>query len=1095
MNNYLIKQFKFSILFMMMLLSLSLKTIAQNKVFKNDPLTNLQAGFQTPPDSVKPSIYWYWINDNISKEGVERDLEAMAKIGIGRVFIGNIGLSKEEGPSYGNVKLFSIEWWNILKHAIRLGSKYGIDIGMFNSPGWSQSGGPWVKPNESMRYLANYELRLKGPQKYIQKLAAPEKNFQDIALIAFPEPKSDFYKISAFNPKLVSSLAISNINYMVDGKVETEAIFPGKLTSDTISIEIELPESFTARSLLIYPAAKPFKAFCELQTMDSDGQYITVKKFLLDRSNPLSSVGFMPYGPVSVAFPAIRSTKFKLIFTNITGNGGVAELELSGAARIENYVEKQLAKMFQKPLPLWNDYMWQDQPEPDSKALVIDPATVIDITKYLSSDGTLNWDVPPGNWVIMRLGMVPTGVTNAPASQEGLGLEVDKMNKKALENHFNSFIGKVIDQMPAKERTSLKYVVADSYETGSQNWSDDFDKDFKKQYGYDPLPWLPVLNGRIVGSANQSDRFLWDVRRLVADQIAYNYVGGLRELSNKNGLKLWLENYGHWGFPAEFLQYGGQSDELGGEFWAEGNLGSIELRAASSAAHIYGKNKVSAESFTASGMPFQRYPGYLKKRGDWAFTQGVNNTLLHVYISQPHDTLPPGINTWFGTEFNRKNTWFNQAKPFFDYMRRCNFMLQQGQPVADVAYYIGEDVPKMTGIRDPGLPEGYSYDYINAEVIENRLSVKDEKLFLPNGISYQLLVLPPEKTIRPEVLKKISELVASGATILGPRPERSPSLQNYPAADQEIKKLAAQLWQNCDGKTVKMVHYGKGMVLNGMSMEDAFVLLKTIPDFKVVADKPVLFTHRRTSDADIYFISNQSDTILDISSAFRVADKQPEWWDAVDGSIRVFPQFTQNKGSVTVPLKLDAYQSGFIVFRKKEGAPTGTGINFPDEKGITNIKGPWQVTFDTAMRGPVQPLIFNQLEGWSKRPEEAIKYYSGTAVYQTTFTAPKIPKGSTIYLHLGDVKVMAQVTLNGKDVGGVWTAPWQVNITNAVKEGNNQLKIKVVNTWVNRLIGDSKLPSSKRITHADINPYTPDSPLEPSGLMGPVTVKAIHYIE
>lgn len=1055
----------------------------------------LETGFRTPPDSVKISVYWYWINGNISKEGVTRDLESMAKAGIGRAFIGNIGLDSLQGTSYGKVKLLSDDWWDILHEAFLTGNQVGVDIGLFNGPGWSQSGGPWVKPSEAMRYLAHTELRVQGPISLHQQLKVPDSNFQPTAVLAFRAPEYDGQEMTMYAQHVTTVPQVSHAASLVDGNNTTEALFPKVQAKDSIlTISLQLGKAMKARSLLLYPAHVPFKADVELQVKDGD-DYRTIKTFQFDRSNANKNVGFMPYGPVVVSFPAVKGQQFRLVFSHLSSQGGLSEIRLSESPYLARYVEKQLGKMFQTPQPMWNAYQWPEQTEPDQYSLMVNPDSVLDITAHLSADGILNWKVPEGQWIVMQMGMLPTGVTNAPAAPEATGLEVDKMNKEDLAVHFNSFIGKILSRIPAADRKAFKYLVADSYETGSENWTDGFAKDFQKQYGYDPLLWLPVLSGRIVGSADQSDRFLWDLRRLIADRIAYNYVGGLRELSHQHGLKLWLENYGHWGFPAEFLQYGGQSDEVGGEFWAEGSLGSIELKDASSAAHIYGKNKVSAESFTAAGMSFQRYPGYLKKRGDWAFTQGVNNTLLHVYISQPHDTPRPGINAWFGTEFNRKNTWFNQAKPFFDYMRGCNFMLQQGRPVEDVAYYIGEDVPKMTGIRDPGLPEGYSYDYINAEVIENRLSVKDEKLFLPNGISYQLLVLPPEKTIRPEVLKKISELVASGATILGPRPERSPSLQNYLTADQEIKKLAAQLWQNCDGKTVKMVHYGKGMVLNGMSMEDAFVLLKTIPDFKVVADKPVLFTHRRTSDADIYFISNQSDTTLDISPAFRVADKQPEWWDAVDGSIRVLPQFTQNGGSVTVPLKLDAYQSGFIVFRKKEGAPTGTGINFPDEKMITQIKGPWQVTFDTAMRGPVQPLIFNQLEGWSKRPEEAIKYYSGTAVYQTTFTVPKIPKGATIYLDLGDVKVMAQVTLNGKDVGGVWTAPWQVNITNAVKEGNNQLKIKVVNTWVNRLIGDSKLPPSKRITHADINPYTPDSPLEPSGLMGPVTVKAIHYIE
>ncbi len=1053
----------------------------------------LQAGFRVPPDSVKLSIYWYWINGNISQEGVKGDLESMAKAGIGRAYIGNIGLGTPHGDSTQQVKLFSKKWWNILEQAFRTADSVGVNIGMFNGPGWSQSGGPWVKPTEAMRYLAHTEFQVRGPVALHEQLKMPDSNFQRTVVLAFPTPEYDGNKMTEYAPHLTSVPQISHASNLIDGNTATEALFPKLPAKDTsLTINLKLDKAMTARSLLLYPAHVPFKADVTLQAKDGK-EYKTIKTFQFDRTNANKNVGFMPYSPVVISFPAVEGTEFRLAFSHFSAQGGLSEIELTPRPYLERFVEKQLGKMFQTPHPMWDAYRWPEQHTSYKSSLVVDPDSVQDLTSHVASDGILTWKVPSGEWTIMQMGMLPTGVTNAPATPEATGLEIDKMSKEDLKDHFDAFIGKVLSRIPAVNRKAFKYVVADSYETGSEDWTDGFAKDFQKRYGYSPLPWLPVLSGRIVGSADQADRFLWDMRRLIADRIAYQYVGGLRGLSHQHGLKTWLENYGHWGFPAEFLQYGGQSDEVSGEFWAEGDLGDIELKDASSAAHIYGKNKVYAESFTAAGKTFQRYPGYLKKRGDWAFTQGVNSTLLHVYISQPHDNPRPGINAWFGTEFNRKNTWFNQAKPFFDYMRRCNFMLQQGKPVEDVAYYIGEDAPKMTGIRDPELPEGYSYDYINAEVIEKGLSVKDGKLVLPDGISYSLMVLPPEKTMRPEVLKKISQLVADGATILGPRPERSPSLQDYPRADKEVKDLAAKLWQNCDGKNVKTVPYGKGMVLDGMSMEEAFKLLKVIPDFKIDSDQPVLYTHRKTQHTDIYFVCNQSDTTVNILPSFRVSGKQPEWWDAVDGSMRELPQFTQKGESAMVPLKLEAYQSGFVVFRKDMNGSTGSGNNFPNEKLIINIPGPWKVTFDSAMRGPVQPVVFDQLQDWSTRQEDSIRYYSGTAIYQTTFTVPEIPKDSTIYLNLGKVKVMAQVALNAKDMGGVWTAPRQVDITHAIRKGKNQLTIKVVNTWVNRLIGDSKLPPAERRTHTDVSPYTPDSPLEPSGLMGPVTLKMVRY--
>ena len=373
---------------------------------------------------------------------------------------------------------------------------------------------------------------------------------------------------------------------------------------------------------------------------------------------------------------------------------------MSGAARLERFVEKQLGKMHPTPLPMWDTYLWPQQAEPDAPQLAVPPGEVVDLSDRLAADGTLRWDVPAGEWVILRTGMTPTGTKNAPASPEGQGLEVDKMNRQAAQTHFDAFIGQLLKRMPASERTAFKHVVADSYEMGSQNWTDGFGELFRERYGYDARRWLPVLTGRIVGSADQSNRFLWDLRRLVADRVAMDYVGGLRDVCHQHGLKLWLENYGHWGFPAEFLQYGGQADHISGEFWATGELGSIELRAASSASHIYGMPITSAEAFTG-GPFFVSTPWSLKRRGDWAVTEGINHFVLHVYIHQPSEDRRPGVNAWFGTEFNRHNTWFESSGTWIEYLRRSHFLLQQGRHVADVAYFIGEDAPKMTGVRQP----------------------------------------------------------------------------------------------------------------------------------------------------------------------------------------------------------------------------------------------------------------------------------------------------------------------------------------------------------------------------------------------------------
>jgi hypothetical protein len=1050
-------------------------------------VSNLEKGFVNLPDTIQTSVYWYWMSDNISKEGVVKDLYAMKKQGINRAFIGNIGY---ESTPYGKVKLFSDEWWDIMHTALKTATELDIEIGLFNCPGWSQSGGPWIKPEQAMRYLASSELKVTGGQKLETVLKKPNKDFQDVRVVAFKAPKEYNSNLADFKPKLTASIPLKAIQNLMDKDTATLVAIPA--TKEGVTIDFETENEFTASSLVIQPAQNTMTATANIQIKEN-GIFRTLKTFPIDRKNGRLTVGFIPYAPIVVSIPATTSKHFRLVLSDISPKFSLAEITLSASPKIESYSEKTLAKMFQTPLPYWKEYQWLPQPEVADNSLIINPKDIQDISKFMAADGTLKWDVPVGDWVIMRMGMTPTGVENSPSSPEGKGLEVDKMSKEHVESHFNAFLGEIIKRIPAADRKTWKVTVEDSYETGGQNWTDGMIEKFQRNYGYDPLPYLPTLQGKVVGNPDMSDRFLWDLRRFIADRVAYDYVGGLKAISNKNGLRTWLENYGHWGFPGEFLQYGGQSDEIGGEFWSEGELGDIENRAASSAAHIYGKTKVSAESCTAGGKAYVRYPEMMKQRLDRFFTEGINNTLLHVYITQPTDDKVPGINANFGNEFNRHNSWFEYLHLFTKYIKRANFMLQQGKYVADVAYFIGEDAPKMTGITDPALPAGYSFDYINGEVIRDRLTVKNGRLYLPDGMNYGLLVLPKLETMRPESLQKISDLVAQGATILGPAPKRSPSLQGFPNADIQLKKLAADLWGDIDGKTILSHKFGKGTVLSGMDMQTALNYVNIVADYDAKTTDPTLFIHRTTAEADIYFVSNQSEKKITLSPEFRINGKQPELWNPVTGTMRMLPEFTQKNGVTSVPLTLNGLESVFIVFRKNVVANAVAGINFPAPKISATISSPWTVQFDTKMRGTVQPVVFNELTDWAKSVDDNIKYYSGTAVYTNTFTTPLPAKGERIYLHLGDVKVMAKVKVNGIDVGGVWTAPWQLDITNAVKTGNNTLEISVVNTWVNRLIGDSKLPVAERKTWTSTVLYKPESPLQPSGLRGPVTVQYVGF--
>ncbi len=1066
---------------------------ACNAMAGQNDITNdeLESGFINPPKAIQTSVYWYWISDNISKEGAVKDLHAMKEAGINRAFIGNIGI---DNLPYGKIKIFTDEWWEVLHTALKTATELDIEIGIFNSPGWSQSGGPWVKPEESMRYLISSETKVTGPQKLKLKLDKPHEVFEDVKVLAWPINKANEI-ISNENATVSSDPNIASLNAAFDGSNETGIIIPNNKPT---TIDIVTENDFVVRSLTIESKEKPIRAKGIFQAREnSNDEFKTIREFEINRTNPSLNVGFIPYAPISISTGKVKAKEFRIIFHSEREGSEIAEIKLESTPRIENYSEKTLAKMWQTPLPYWDAYLWPNQAEIDDLETVVKSGEVIDLTTSISEDGVLTWDVPEGDWIVMRTGMTPTKVTNGPASPEGTGLEIDKMSKKHIETHFNAFLGEIIERIPEADRKCFKVVVQDSYETGGQNFTDGFINDFKERYKYDPTPFLPTYKGYVVNNEVESDRFLWDMRRLVADKVAYDYVGGLRDVSHKHGLTTWLENYGHWGFPGEFLMYGGQSDEIGGEFWSEGELGDIENRAATSSAHIYGKTRVSAESNTSGGPAYSRFPAMMKQRNDRFFAEGINNTLLHVYIMQPYEDKSPGVNAWFGNEFDRKNTWFSQLDVYIEYLKRVNFMLQQGLNVADVAYFIGEDTPKMTGIVDPALPVGYQFDYINAEVIEKYMTVKDGLLTLPHGTQYKLMVLPKLETMRPEVLNKIEQLINDGGVIMGPAPSRSPSLENQPDADKLIKETANKIWADVDGVNVRHKKLGKGMILKGMSMEEAFDLINVVSDCKLPEDNTIHYGHRTlNSGAELYFVSNQTNELKSINPEFRVNKMQPELWNATTGEIRSLKAFEQKDKSTMVPLQLAPYESVFIVFRNKTSkTPQSVNIetNFPKPELLADIKNNWKVDFDSTHKGPKETVEMENLKDWTTFSDELIKYYSGTAVYNNTFNIEKVSEDNDITINLGNLTSMGKVYVNGEYAGGVWTPPYQLNISSFVKEGENDLKIEIVNNWMNRIIGDLNLPEGERTTWCFVNPYDANSKLQPSGLFGPVTVNKIKY--
>ena len=983
-----------------------------------NPWQALQDGFETPPDSIRLAVYWYWLDNNISREGVVKDLEAMKRVGITRAFIGN---QSTDDDSDMRVPLFSEEWWDITRTAMKTAADLDIELGMFNCPGWSQSGGPWVTPEQSMKYVEAHFQTVKGNGKE-QQVSLPEVAEDRIIRIqAYPAVKGQSQSLT-FRTR------------------------EGKAARQTL----RLNKPFPVRSLKMEGTGTSWTPVKLL----ADGKEVLA--FEYDRHNHNPNTGFKPLAPYLMALPTLTASCYELVIEDPSDDSFT--LTLSEVPVVDRYADKSLARMFQEPLPLWDYYLWETPAESDAPALYVDPSALVDLTSQWK-DGKLVWEVPEGEWTVLTSYMESTGVPNSPAVPEGTGLEVDKMSKEYLEKHYDAFVGELLRRIAPEDRRSWKVVVEDSYETGSQNWTDDMASIFRQAYGYDPIPYLPVLQGVVVGSMDKSDRFLWDLRRLVADRVAYDYVGGLRELAHRDGLETWLECYGHWGFPSEFLLYGGQSDQIAGEYWSEGTLGDIENRAASSCGHIYGKNRIWAESCTAAGNPWSRYPRMMKQRVDRFFCEGINATLLHLYIQQADDRQP-GKAAWFGNEFNRNSSWFDGMGSFVTYLRRCNFLLQQGRYVADVAYFIGEDAPKMTGVCDPELPQGYSFDYINADVLQNHARVKDGTLVLDSGMEYRVLVLPKQETMRPEVAERIYAFEQQGLQVLGPLPQRSPSLKKYGEADARVKELAALM-------EPLIIADGVGLetVLNNMGIE---------PDFLYGGEGSVSFLHRTLGKAgEIYFVANQEEVPVEILPEFRVpAGLKAQLWDPLTGECR---DWDGNR------LSLEPLQSIFVVFGK--GLKPFPAAPVPAEK--TTLEGPWTVRFAPSAGNPGFERTFTRLTDWSADEDPAVKYYSGHAVYKTQFT---LPAASSVKLDLGEVMVVADVKVNGQPAGGVWTFPYRLDISGLVTEGENTLEVTVYNNWRNRLIADEALPEARRGTWTNIQPWTASDELQTSGLLGPVTL-------
>ncbi|HWF20248.1 MAG TPA: glycosyl hydrolase [Verrucomicrobiae bacterium] len=829
-----------------------------------DPLAT---GFLNPPDSAKPQTWWHWMNGNITKEGITADLESMKQIGLGGATIVNVDCDIPPGP----VKFMSPEWRDDFKFAVEEAHRLGLKLCVENCAGWSSSGGPWNTVTNAMQRLTSSELAVTGPTNFDASLPLPPVNlgfYHDIGVFAFKDPSA----------KADTAAAADSTPAKLEIK---HAVYEGENNGGSADVTARLAGLIRSghKSVIVNDAQ-----------MGGDPAPFSLKQLRVELTLNGTPAAFTVGQGDTLVFP----------------------VDTNQLAALSSFDNTLAGRTFVRPPAASIPFVGAAIPHDG----------VVDLAAKVGADGRLRWKIPPGNWIILRLGYTPIGVNNHPAPKEGEGLECDKLNKAALNAHWDGFMQKVLADIGPLAGETLNASLIDSYEIGNQDWTGDFRNEFEKRRGYDPLPFLPAFNRYVVDDPAVTERFLWDMRRTVADLFAENYYAHFNELCKQHGLLSAIEPYTG---PFESLPCGGPADVVMGEFWA-GSQGDPSVKMAASIAHIYGKTIVGAESFT--GWPndgrWQDDPYSLKPLGDLMFSEGINRYIFHRYAMQPWTNRWPGMTMGpFGINFERTVTWWNQGDAWIKYISRCEYLLQQGRTVADAAYFDGQSAPVVIRAGNPPLPTGYDYDCVDADVLLHATVEKNGRIMLPSGANYAVLILPPNDiNMTPPLLACLRKLVRSGATIVAPRPQHSPSLENYPECDRQVKQMADELWGSCDGKTVLEHGFGEGHAVWGKSLADLFASQNLKPDFEFQGASTgvrLVYTHRLDGPADIYFVSNQRRQADSVECTFRVNGRIPELWHPDTGVMETAPIWNIHEGRTTVRLDFDAAGSVFVIFRRPAG--------------------------------------------------------------------------------------------------------------------------------------------------------------------------------
>jgi len=926
----------------------------------------LYQNFLNPPHSCRPLVWWHWMDGNITKDGIRKDLLWMDRAGIAGFHAFDAGTSS---PQIVKERLpyMSEGWKDAFRYALDLADSLGMEVTMTSSPGWSITGGPWVTQEDAQKKLTWQEMVIEGGREYCGTL---------------PEPYTD--------PGIFQGEGYAYGKYFPDGKANA----PYGFYRDISVIAIPFREEDTARIV-------------EFRT----------------------KTGWVMNYRVSDHYPT--------------------------------------------PEPVWC------------------PAEeeVVDLTdKY--ADGILKWDVPAGRWKILRFGYNLIGHVNGPATMEATGLEVDKLSGDAVRRYYSNYLKMYGAASGERLGRTIKSIMIDSYESGRGTWTPRMEEEFLSRRGYSLRPWMPVLTGQIVGSAAQSERFLFDWRKTLGELMAENHYDIVNEILAPFGMKRYSEAHEErTAFVGDGMMMKRNADYPMSAFWARYRAGwhstyppaEADLRESSSVAHLYGREYCAAESFTTNGRigkwdgfgAYQCGPFNLKPLADAAMAEGLTRFVIHSTVHQPCDDVFPGLGLGtYGQWFNRHETWAQEARPWTDYLSRSCYMLRQGRWVADIAYFYGEDKNITSRFYDGrvDIPSGYNYDFVNADVMLNVLRPEDGSLVTDSGMKYRVLVLDNEiKYMSLPVLRRIAEFVRSGVTVIGNAPSARGGMEG---TDEEFRSLVDEVW-SCRN------------VISGMSLSYAMQRVGMAPDVEVVqaGDADVRFVHRSLNGVELYWVANISSSPRQIKVSLRCSGFIPEVWNAVDCSITE-AIFEIKDGRTVVTLDMDQDDARFIVLRKPALSMSG-GVPMPRKKLVTTVSGPWKVSFQEG-RGAPASVTMPELVSLSESDVEGIKYFSGTTVYSAVVFLSAEQVSYVKYLDLGEVHHLARVKVNGADLGVVWKAPYMVDVSDAFRKGRNIVEIEVTDSWANRLIGDQSKPVEERLTFTATQFYEPGDEPVPSGLVGPV---------